>query len=111
MNSPLRAPSFDDFDFQYDHGVASATVVDSSRLHHCRGAWPVRAVFGERATDTSYFRTNSVSLVADNQGALDDIYAMVVTDIQQLVADLDALDVVAVPEKTCDFTAISAMLR
>jgi hypothetical protein len=53
------------------------------------------------------FRTNSVSLVANNQGALDDIYAMVVTDIKQLVSKLDALDAAAAPAKTCGFTAIS----
>jgi hypothetical protein len=46
-------------------------------------------------------------MVANNQGALDVIHAMLVADIQQLVAHLDALDVVAVPAKTCDFTAIS----
>ncbi len=57
--------------------------------------------------DTSYFRTNSVSLVANNQEALDDIYAMVVAENQQLMATLDALDVVAVPEETRDITAIS----
>ena len=80
---------------------------ESRSLHHCRHAWPVRAVVRKPATDTSCFRTNSASVVANNQGALDDIYAMVVAYIQQLVTNVDALDVVAEPEKTCGFTAIS----
>jgi hypothetical protein len=111
MNPQLRAPSFDDFDFQYDHGVASAAVVDSCWLHHCRHAWPVRAAVGEPATGTACFRTNSVSLVANSEVALDAIHAMVITAIQQLVATLDALDVGAVPEETRDFTAISGVSR
>ena len=46
-------------------------------------------------------------MVANNQGALDDIYAVVITVIQQLVATLDTLDVAAAPEENRDFTAIS----
>ena len=57
--------------------------------------------------DTSYFRSDSVSLVASNQATLEDIYSMVVLEIQQLVANLDALDVAAVPERICQITAIS----
>ena len=52
----------------------------------------------------------TVFLVANNQGALDDIYAMVVAKLQQLVATVDGLDVAAAPVRTCGFTAISAML-
>ena len=87
--------------------VVSRCHRDSCWLHHCRHAWPVRAVVGEPATDTSCFRTNSVSLVANNQGARDDIYAMVITERQKLVAKLGALDVAAAPAKTRDFIAIS----
>ena len=87
--------------------VVSRCHHDFCRLRHCRHAWPVRAVVRKPATGTSHFRTNSVPLVANNQGALDEMYAMVVTAFQQLVAALDALDVAATPEENRDFTAIS----
>ena len=54
---------------------------------------------------TTYFRTSSVSLVAANQAALDSIYASIVAEVQQLVANLNALDVSAVPDLTCEITA------
>jgi hypothetical protein len=56
MNPQLRAASFDDFDF--DTITVSQALPwfhwclrDSCRLHHCRRAWPVRAVVGEPAED------------------------------------------------------------
>jgi hypothetical protein len=58
-------------------------------------------------TDTSYFRTASVSLVAANQATLEEIYSMVVAEIQLLTANLDALAVSALPDKICEITAIS----
>jgi len=112
MNPKPLAPSFDDFDFN------TLTLVESWPWFHNASVilvgCTIAAMPGLSGLSLSslprtprYFRTNSVSLVANNQGALDDIYAMVVAYIQQLVTNVDALDVVAVPEKTCGFTAIS----
>lgn len=61
--------------------------------------------------DTSYFRSDAVSLVAVNQVTLEDIYSMVVTEVQQLVLNLNALDVEAVPQIICEITANSIEIQ
>ncbi len=57
--------------------------------------------------DTSYFRTDSVSLVSTNPVVLNTIYTEVLEEIQMLISNLEALDTQAVPETICDITSLS----
>ena len=45
--------------------------------------------------DSSYFRTDTVELVASNQEALESIYNIMVDELQLLISNLNAMDVVA----------------
>ena len=56
---------------------------------------------------TSYFRADSVRITALNQETLDFIYSEILSEIQLLVANLDALENEAGPERIVEVTGDS----
>ena len=53
---------------------------------------------------TSYFRTDSVKLVSANPAVLDSLHAEIVGEIQLLIANLDALDVIVEPSRSLEIS-------
>jgi hypothetical protein len=103
----MRAPSFDDLD----------TLTLAECWPWFRGAimilagCTIAAVPGLSGLSLASKRQQPSeepeAVEGQNQGALDVIYAMVIAEVQQLVANLDSLDAADVPERICVITAIS----
>ena len=61
----------------------------------------------EPGQDSSFFRSNTVTLWALNQAALDDIASIAQWEIKLLIRNLNALDNEAVPSRTYEITGDS----
>lgn len=59
---------------------------------------------GGPTSPSSYFRTDSVKLVSSNPATLDEIHGEVNTELQLLIANLDALDKVVSPSRSWEIS-------